>query len=154
VGDLADEPLGRLLAVSLAAVIDDLHDRLAEGGWPRVRPLWGFVLLSLREQPRNIGEVGELMGVSKQAAAKVVASLIDAGLVDRDDHPTDGRASLIRLNAEGGRFLRDVETAYQAIEDTWVRAVGPRRMGAMRSVLSDAVRERYGPNLPPLRPVL
>lgn len=153
-GDLADEPLGRLFATALAAVIDDLHERLAQAGWPRVRPLWGFVLLSLRDQPRNIGEVGALMGVSKQAAAKVVASLIDAGLVDRDDHPTDGRASLIRLSAEGGRFLRDVETAYRAIEETWVGAVGPRRMATMRSVLSDAVSDRYGPDLPPLRPAL
>ena len=66
-GDLAgDQPLGRLLAMALAAVIDELHERLAGVGWPRVRPMWGFVLLALRDRPRNIGDVGELLGVSKQ----------------------------------------------------------------------------------------
>jgi DNA-binding MarR family transcriptional regulator len=154
VGDLAGEPLGRLLTIALSAVIDDLHDRLAQAGWPRVRPLWGFVLLSVRDKPRTVGELGELMGVSKQAAAKVVASLTDAGLVDREDHPSDRRATLIRLSTEGRRFLDDVEIAYQAIEDTWTRTVGERGMSTVRRVLAHAICDRYGTDLPPLRPAL
>jgi len=155
VGDLAgDQPLGRLLAMALAAVIDELHERLASAGWPRVRPMWGFVLLALRDRPRNIGEVGELLGVTKQAAAKVVASLVDEGLVERREDPGDRRAALLGLTPDGHRFLADAEAAYQAIEDGWAQVAGRRDMAALRRAVTAVLRSRYGPQEPPLRPVL
>jgi DNA-binding MarR family transcriptional regulator len=155
VGDLAgDQPLGRLLAMALAAVIDELHERLAAPGWPRVRPMWGFVLLALRDRPRNIGEVGELLGVTKQAAAKVVASLVDEGLVERREDPGDRRAAVLGLTPDGDRFLADAEAAYQAIEDGWAQVAGRRDVAALRRAVSVVLRSRYGPQEPPLRPVL
>jgi DNA-binding MarR family transcriptional regulator len=150
----ADQPLGRLLATALAAVIDELHERLADAGWPRVRPMWGFVLLALRDRPRNIGEVGELLGVSKQAAAKVVASLVDEGLVGRRADPGDRRAAVVELTPDGRRFLADAEAAYRAIEDGWAQVAGRRDVAALRRALSTVLRSRYGPQDPPLRPVL
>jgi DNA-binding MarR family transcriptional regulator len=80
------EPLARLLAMALRTMIDPLHERLQAAGWGQVRPLWGFVLLAVRDEPRTASEIGELLGVTKQAAAKVVASLAEAGLtVERPD---------------------------------------------------------------------
>lgn len=149
-----DQPLGRLLAMALSAVIDELHERLAAAGWPRVRPMWGFVLLALRDRPRNIGEVGELLGVSKQAAAKVVASLVDEGLVQRREDPGDRRAAVLALSADGRRFLADAEAAYQAIEAGWAQVAGRRDVAALRRAVSTVLRDRYGPQDPPLRPVL
>jgi DNA-binding MarR family transcriptional regulator len=152
VGDLAgDQPLGRLLAMALAAVIDELHERLADAGWPRVRPMWGFVLLALRDRPRNIGEVGELLGVTKQAAAKVVASLVDEGLVERREDPGDRRVAVLGLTPDGDRFLADAEAAYQAIEDGWAQVAGRRDVAALRRAVSVVLHSRYGPQL---RPVL
>ena len=154
-GDLAgDQPLGRLLAMALAAVIDELHERLAGVGWPRVRPMWGFVLLALRDRPRNIGEVGELLGVTKQAAAKVVASLVDEGLVERRQDPGDRRAAVLGLTPDGHRFLADAEAAYQAIEDGWAQVAGRRDVATLRRAVTVVLRSRYGPQEPPLRPVL
>lgn len=154
-GDLAgDQPLGRLLAMALATVIDELHERLAGAGWPRVRPMWGFVLLALRDRPRNIGEVGELLGVTKQAAAKVVASLVDEGLVERREDPGDRRAAVLGLTPDGRRFLADAEAAYEAIEDGWAQVAGRRDVAALRRAVTVVLRSRYGPQEPPLRPAL
>ena len=149
-----DQPLGRLLAMALSAVIEELHERLADAGWPRVRPMWGFVLLALRDRPRNIGEVGELLGVTKQAAAKVVASLVDEGLVERREDPGDRRAAVLGLTPDGRRFLADAEAAYQAIEDGWAQVAGRRDVAALRRAVTAVLRSRYGPQEPPLRPVL
>ena len=140
--------------MALAAVIDELHERLAGVGWPRVRPMWGFVLLALRDRPRNIGEVGELLGVTKQAAAKVVASLVDEGLVERREDPGDRRAAVLGLTPDGRRFLADAEAAYQAIEDGWAQVAGRRDVAALRRAVTAVLRSRYGPQEPPLRPVL
>ena len=140
--------------MALTAVVDELHERLADAGWPRVRPMWGFVLLAVRDRPRNIGEVGELLGVTKQSAAKVVASLVDEGLVERRDDPGDRRAALLGLTPDGRRFLADAETAYRAIEAGWAQVAGRRDVDALRRVVSTVLRTRYGPQEPPLRPVL
>ena len=140
--------------MALTAVIDELHERLAAAGWPRVRPLLGFVLLAVRDRPRNIGEVGYLLGVTKQAAAKVVASLVEEGLVERRADLGDRRAAVLGLTPDGRRFLADAEAAYQAIEAGWAEVAGRRDVAALRRAVSTVLRSRYGPQEPPVRPVL
>lgn len=140
--------------MALTAVVDELHERLADAGWPRVRPMWGFVLLAVRDRPRNIGEVGALLGVTKQAAAKVVGSLVDEGLVERREDPADRRAAVLGLTPDGRRFLADAEAAYQAIEAGWAEVAGRRDVDALRRAVSTVLRARYGPQEPPVRPVL
>jgi DNA-binding MarR family transcriptional regulator len=135
-------------------VIEELHERLEAAGWSRVRPLWGFTLLALRERPRNIGAVGELLGVTKQAAAKVVGSLEAAGLVERRDDPADRRATALVLTTAGERFLADAEAAYAAIEAGWVSVAGGQDVAALRRALTAGIAARYGPGSPPLRPAL
>lgn len=148
------QPLGRLLTLALAAVIDELHERLVAAGWPRVRPMWGFVLLALRDEPRNVAEVGALLGVTKQAAAKLVASLVEEGLVERREQPGDRRAVALRLTGEGRRFLADAETAYEAIEAGWGDVVGAQEVARLRATLSAVLSATYGEQEPALRPVL
>ena len=140
--------------MALTAVIDELHERLAAAWWPRARPMWGFVLLAVRDRPRNIGEVGDLLGVTKQAAAKVVASLVEEGLVERRADPGDRRAAVLGLTPDGRRFLADAEAAYQAIEAGWAEVAGRRDVAALRRAVSTVLRSRYGPQEPPVRPVL
>jgi DNA-binding MarR family transcriptional regulator len=148
------QPLGRLLALALTAVVDELHVRLEQAGWPRVRPMWGFVLLALRDQPHNVGEVGELLGITKQAAAKLVSSLVEEGLVERREDPHDRRAVILGLTPDGLRFLGDAEAAYLAIEGEWVKAVGRRSVNGLRSTVTRVLRAKYGDQEPPLRPAL
>jgi DNA-binding MarR family transcriptional regulator len=155
VGAVADDqPLGRLLAMAMTAVIDELHERLELAGWPRVRPMWGFVLLALRAEERTIREVGELLGTTKQAAAKVVSALVEEGLVERREHPSDRRAAALGLTDRGHRFLTDAEAAYEAIEAGWAKAAGQSDIAALRRAIPAVLTARYGDTEPPLRPTL
>jgi DNA-binding MarR family transcriptional regulator len=150
----AEQPLGRLLALALSTVLDELHDRLERDGWPRVRPLWGFVLLALRHRSRNVGEVGELLGVTKQAAAKLVSTLVDEGFVERREDARDRRAVALGLTPQGVRFLADAEAAYLAIEAGWAQVAGRHQVDDLRRTLTTVLRGRYGEEEPPLRPAL
>jgi DNA-binding MarR family transcriptional regulator len=150
----AEEPLGRLLAMALSAVVDELHDRLEQRGWERTRPLWGFVLLSLRDRPRSISQIGALLGTTKQAAAKVVAGLEEARLVERATDPRDRRATTIGLSRRGRRFLADVEHVYRDIESEWAAAIGREQLAAVRAGLAAAIGAHHGPRRPPIRPAL
>jgi DNA-binding MarR family transcriptional regulator len=140
--------------MALSAAIEELHEQLEHRGWGPTRPLWGFVLLSLRERSRSIAEVGELLGITKQAAAKVIDGLADAGLVQRAADPADRRATALALTARGRRFLADVEATYEAIEAGWATLIGDREVAALRTALVALLDARYGEAPPPLRPAL
>lgn len=149
-----DEPLGRLLAMALSDVVEELHECLERRGWGRTRPLWGFVLLAVRDEPRSISDIGVLLGVTKQAAGKVVDGLTAGGLVQRGPSATDRRATMIRLTKRGTTFLTDVEAIYTEIESRWADAIGDCRLTALKITLADALSARYGGQLPALRPAL
>jgi DNA-binding MarR family transcriptional regulator len=140
--------------MALTAVVEELHEGLGRRGWESTRPLWGFVLLAVRDTPRSISQIGVLLGITKQAAAKVVDGLSEAGLVRREDDPHDRRATVIRLTRRGTRFLADVETIYAEIEGRWAAAIGERRLAALRTSLAAAVTAHHGVEAPALRPAL
>lgn len=150
----ADEPLARLLAMALSAIVDELHERLEHRGWQRTRPLWGFVLLSVRDQPRSISQIGEVLGTTKQAAAKVVTGLEEAGLVVRATDRRDRRVTAVRLSRRGGRFLADVERIYSELEDEWAVMIGEPQLAAVRAGLTAALAAKYGSDRPSVRPAL
>jgi DNA-binding MarR family transcriptional regulator len=149
-----EEPLARLLAMALSALIDELHERLEQRGWRRTRPLWGFVLLSLRDQPHSISKIGQLLGTTKQAAAKVVMGLEAADLVTREADSRDRRATTIHLTSTGRRFLSEVDRIYLELESEWAAMIGERRVAAIRAGLAAALAAKYGSIRPPVRPAV
>jgi DNA-binding MarR family transcriptional regulator len=140
--------------MALSALVDELHERLSQRGWERTRPLWGFVLLSVRDEPRNISQIGLLLGTTKQAAAKVVAGLEEAGLVDRETSSFDRRATVIHLSRRGAGFLADVEQIYAELESEWAAMIGTPRLTAIRAGLAAALTAKYGPARPAVRPAM
>ena len=104
--DEAQLPLARLFAIAYRQLITDLHAELARRGWTDVRPAYGFALLALREGPLSSGELGVLMGMTKQAASKLVEALVDAGYARRGESTGDARVRPIELT-DRGRDLQD-----------------------------------------------
>lgn len=151
---IGDEPLGRLLAMALNLVVSDLHERLAVAGFARIRPLAGFVLVSLAEASRSVGELGVLLGVSKQAAAKVVRGLEGDGLVAVRENRADRRAVVVSLTPRGRSFLRAAGNAYEEIEGEWRLIAGEAQIRTMRETIGAVLEERFGTERPPLRPAL
>ena len=86
-------PLARLFAVGYRQLIDGLHDRLRDRGWTDVRPAFGFVLLAARDQPTSVTELAELMGMTKQAASKLVDAMVSSGYIQRGTDPRRAAAA-------------------------------------------------------------
>src|SRR5690242_20812012 len=82
-------PLARLFAIAYRVLVDGLHDRLQAQGWTDVRPAFGFVLLAARDQPTSVTEVAALMGITKQAASKLVDAMVASGYVRREADSRD-----------------------------------------------------------------
>ena len=154
VAEPAPVPLARLLAMAYRQLIDGLHARLAARGHRDVRPAFGFVLLSVRARPTNSKEIGELLGVTKQAASKVVDSMERAGYVRRERDGDDARSKVIALTPRGRKFLETVESIYVDLEADWARVTGKRRLEELRDDLRRVLEAAHGGRLPPLRPTM
>jgi DNA-binding MarR family transcriptional regulator len=126
---------GLLLAQALHSYVGHLHRRLAEHGFSDLRPTFGLPLRSLHERPRTLTELARELGVSKQAAAKVVGELEQRGLIERRPSPADGRATLLHLSSSGRSLVAAAIATGNAVERELAGGLGPRAAAGLRAGL-------------------
>lgn len=145
-------PLARLFAIAYRLLIDGLHDRLQAQGWADVRPAFGFVLLAARDQPTSVTDLAALLGITKQAASKLVDAMVSGGYVRRGADPKDGRQRPVFLTSRGEELLSTVERIYGELEDRWAEVIGASHVHRMRRDLMRVLSDPSGGQLPPVRP--
>jgi DNA-binding MarR family transcriptional regulator len=143
-------PLARLFAIAYRSLVDDLHEELRRGGWLDVRPAFGFVLLAAADAPTTATALASLMGTSKQAASKLVDTMVEAGYVRRETDAVDARQRLVHLTDRGRRLLTAVEAIYVELEARWARALGTAEVERLRRDLATVLMKDG--TLPPVRP--
>src|SRR5262245_34596842 len=93
--------LALLLLGGFEAMVDEVGAGLEQRGHPGVRPVHEFALSAIDAGAGSASELGRHLGVSKQAAAKTIASLQQMGYVEREGDPSDGRRQLLRVTDRG-----------------------------------------------------
>jgi DNA-binding MarR family transcriptional regulator len=131
-----------LLAGAFRAIVEDLHDQLADAGHPGARPIHGFALQAVGRDGATVSELGRRLGVSKQAAAKTVASLETLGYVHRVAHPEDQRAVLVRRAALGDEMLALSAQIFGQIHAEIAERLGEARLEALEAGLNRIASER------------
>ncbi len=123
--------------VSLAA--GSLQERarawLAEDGLAGVRPSHGFVFQHLVDGSPTIGELAAALGVTQQAASKVVVELEGLGHVERRADPTDSRVRRVVLTDTGGDVVARSREQRAALEADLVDRFGRDAVETARAVL-------------------
>lgn len=122
--DIAGWQVVVLLGGAFRSIIGELHAELAEAGHPQARPLHGFALQAVGPDGSTIGQLGQRLGVTKQAAAKTARALEDAGYVVREASPTDRRAVRLVRSARGEEMLRLSAEFFEQRMQRWRREVG------------------------------
>jgi DNA-binding MarR family transcriptional regulator len=150
---MSDVPLARLFAMAYRLLVDGLHERLADRGWTKVRPAFGFVLLALREGPVSLRDLPAVLGTSKQAVSKLVDAMVAAGYVERVPDPVDARAKRAQLSERGHALLAEVERIWAELERDWADALGEEGLAGFRKDLTTALRAAHGGSLPAVRTV-
>lgn len=145
-------PLARLLATAFRDLIDGLHEGLDERGWADVRPAHGFVLLAASTAPTSVTEIAALTGTSKQAAAKLVEQMADAGYLERRPDQHDRRVVRVALTERGRELMVAVEGRYAELEAQWAEVLGAEAVERLRADLETVLRARHDGELPAVRP--
>jgi DNA-binding MarR family transcriptional regulator len=149
------EPVPLLFAMTYRAMTDQMHDRLQELGREPLRPAHGYVFRHLvaASGPVTTVELAAQLDVTKQAASKTVAELVEWGYLTRTPHATDRRAQALELTERGRDYVRLADQLWTEVEQYWAEIVGPDRIEAIRQDLSAYLDSRYGDARVKMRPV-
>lgn len=145
--DRAGFELPLLLLGAFRSLIEELHADLAASGHHDARPLHGFALQAIGPDGTTVSELGRRLGVSKQAAAKTVASLERVDYVRREPDPEDGRAVRLLRTPRGAEMLSLSAAFFETYHARLARTLGRQRLAG----LEDDLQQMAGPHASSLR---
>jgi DNA-binding MarR family transcriptional regulator len=131
-----------LLVSAFRAIVEELHDELADAGHPGARPIHGFALQAIGRDGVTVSELGRRLGVTKQAAAKTVTNLETLGYVHRVAHPEDQRAALVKRAALGDEMLALSAEIFGRIRAEIAQRLGEAQLEALEAALNRITAER------------
>lgn len=132
----ATDGVGFLLAKASAHFNRVLLERFADAGFPEIRGSFGSLLTPLFEHDgQRVGELAAAARLSKQSLTGLVAACEQAGLVERERDPADGRAFVVRLTARGRRFQAVAERVLDDLDRELLGVLGPRNHEALIQAL-------------------
>ena len=127
--------LAVLLRDPFLALTAELTDRLAERGFPEVRPAHGNVFGFLDDAGTRLGVLAERAQVTRQSMAELVAHLERHGLVELVPDPGDRRARLVRPTDRGRAVHAEARAFMAEVESRWTAALGARGLRDLRRLL-------------------
>ncbi len=127
--------LGRLIArINMAisadlAALSDLDRTLS--------PAQKQALIQVEVAGSRVTDLANRLGISKQAASKLVQELEARGIVERRPDPTDRRSSLIVFTRAGLTIVEDTVAYFEKLEQALASVIGSERLCELKRSLSD-----------------
>jgi DNA-binding MarR family transcriptional regulator len=118
-------------------LVNELHEGLAEAGYPDIRPAHGNVFGYIRKEGSRLTELAEQAQLTKQTMGYLVDYLEERGYVERGPDPGDKRAKIVRLTDEGREAVRTARKIMGRIEARWAELLGEKRMEQLRELLQE-----------------
>lgn len=134
---MSDLPIPALLLTAKNAAIAELRQGLAEQGYDNIREGHGCVFGFIEPEGSRLTFLAETSGLTKQAVGEAVDDLEQLGYVERVPDPTDGRAKIVRLTAEGAEARAAGRAILDGVEASWAAELGEERVAAMRQTLEE-----------------
>jgi DNA-binding MarR family transcriptional regulator len=97
---------------------------------------YGYVLLAVRDAPMTTTALAGALGVTKQAASKLLDPMVAGGYVSRRTDEHDRRSKAVAITPRGSELLGVVEEVYVELEAALGAAIGRRRLDDLRDGLT------------------
>ncbi|MBM3344958.1 MAG: MarR family transcriptional regulator [Betaproteobacteria bacterium] len=154
-GDFRHENLGRLLIESFRYFRERTLINLRAHGFKDLNPVHAAMLRRVDEGGNHVSDIAVRMGVTKQAAAQLVARVEELGYVTCRSDPDDSRKKTVLCTARGKRFLGSLEGVVSDSVQDIATIIGDGRLRELeetlkliaargRIALADNQRERVG----------
>jgi DNA-binding MarR family transcriptional regulator len=134
------------LAGRLRIGVTRLARRLRQEAEPDITPSMLVALSSVDSQgPLTMRDLCAIERVQPPSMTRIVAALVDAGLVERRADPSDGRVVWIRVTAAGRRLLERSRGRKEAYLARALRALEPDELATLERAAGILERLTDGP---------
>jgi DNA-binding MarR family transcriptional regulator len=133
-----------LITAANRCVADRLVEAVAAVGGESMRPSFGFVIRAVAAEQPTVTRLAELLGVTKQAASRLVDDMVTLGYLERADDPGDRRRTRLRLSATGERIRSCALAESRQMEAELRERFGAAELAQMRAILTDFVGRHGG----------
>jgi DNA-binding MarR family transcriptional regulator len=130
------------VAVLMGALMEEIRATFAAEDWGGLRQSHFRLLHNVPRDGIRITDLGERLGMTKQASGQFVSALIDTGHLAARTDPHDGRVRVVVRTPLGDRTVTAFNARILRLERAWAKVVGPARYADFRQVL-----EELGENL-------
>jgi DNA-binding MarR family transcriptional regulator len=133
-------PFGDLLALARLDWVARMASEVAAAGHPGYRPTDAALVRLLRRRgSASIGAIGARLGVTRQAARKLVDGLERRGLAGEARDPADTRTINVSLTPAGEAYAAVVVAVIEQLNLELARRVGAADLAAADRVLRAAI---------------
>jgi len=126
---------GDLLALARLSWIRQMSDRLGQLGYADYRRSDAIAMRMLRRGPVPVGRLGTELGVTRQAARKVIEGLERRDYVRTERDARDTRVLNVILTPAGAAYARAVVAVIYALNREFREGVDPAQLTAADAVL-------------------
>jgi DNA-binding MarR family transcriptional regulator len=116
--------LALLLLSGFRQLAGDATAELSRRGFPGITVTNEFAMRAIAGGAGNASELGRRLGLTKQAAAKTIATLEQRGYVERVADPTDARCMLVTVTPRGQQAMREGEEIMEGLRTVWSKKIG------------------------------
>jgi len=124
--------LTRLLAADLQR---ESHRR----GHTQIRPAHDPVFATLPSEGARASDMAHRAGITKQSMGEAIRDMVDLGLVEMHEDPTDRRAKLVTFTDAGMVVAKDGKRHMYELEQQWIEKFGKENYDTARDVLEGIV---------------
>jgi DNA-binding MarR family transcriptional regulator len=131
--------LALLLLGGFRALVDETTAELVARGHDDFKPLHEFSLRAIIAGADSASDLGRRTAVSKQAAAKTIAVLVERGYVVSETDPADARRKKLRVTTRGMDVMTDGEAILDALRESWKARIGAGALAELEAHLAELV---------------
>src|SRR3954469_5140510 len=131
--------LALLLLGGFRSLVDTATAELAALGYPDFRPVHEFALRAIVSGADSASELGRRTSVSKQAAAKTIATLVERGYVARSPDPADARRMHVEVTSRGRDVMAAGERILEQARERWAKQIGSAELVNLEARLAELV---------------
>jgi DNA-binding MarR family transcriptional regulator len=131
--------LALLLLGGYRSLVDAATSELAARGYEDFKPVHEFALRAIVAGADSASDLGRRTSVSKQAAAKTIAVLVERGYVVSALDPDDARRKRLRVTDLGFEVMAQGEAILESVRAKWAKQIGPTELADLEVRLTALV---------------
>lgn len=127
--------LRQILLAAARAINQDVTAALQQAGYANLKNSQVFCLAHIDLSGTTILEIAERSHVSKQAASKLIASLVQLGYLSTSPAPSDARSVVVRFTPHGHQLMQRSFRLFAELERNYARLVGTKQYQCLKDAL-------------------